>query len=110
MGLQGTEVFTVNFFSTLTRLNRPSSISLSSTTTAQAEDLATACKPATFGRNGEDVLDLTYRKAGKLDAGDFAWNFNPNSEVASGLFPWNSLKQGINFELYKLNVYGISFL
>ncbi|KAF7760090.1 hypothetical protein Agabi119p4_10766 [Agaricus bisporus var. burnettii] len=83
-----------------------SSISLSSTTTAQAEDLATACKPATFGRNGEDVLDLTYRKAGKLDAGDFAWNFNPNSEVASGLFPWNSLKQGINFELYKLNVYG----
>jgi hypothetical protein len=78
----------------------------------QAEDLSSACQPATFGLNNQDVLDETYRKAGKLDAGKFAWLFNPSdhgdfaSKLASGLFPWNSLDKGIRFELYKLNVYG----
>lgn len=75
--------------------------------------LQLSCQPATFGLNQKDVFDETYRKAGKLDAGKFLWGFNPDtgnfvSELASGLFPWGSLDKGIRFELYKLNVYGIS--
>ena len=31
-----------------------------------------ACEPASFGRDGEDILDESYRKAGKLDASSFA--------------------------------------
>ncbi len=82
------------------------------TSIAQVEDLSNACQPATFGLGQKDVLDETYRKAGKLDAGRFLWGFNPDtgdfvSKLASGLFPWDTLKKGIHFELYKLNVYGI---
>ena len=33
--------------------------------------LERACEPATFGRNDEDVLDETYRKAGKMDSDNF---------------------------------------
>jgi hypothetical protein len=81
-------------------------------TEQQAEELSDACRPATFGLNNQDVLDETYRKAGKLDADKFSWKFNPSdhsdfaNRLASGLFPWNSLDKGIRFELYKLNVYG----
>lgn len=87
-------------------------LALGSTTASQVEDLSNACQPATFGLNQKDILDETYRKAGKLDAGNFLWGFTPDgagdfaSEVASGLFPWGSLEEGIRFELYKLNVYG----
>ncbi|KAL9124866.1 MAG: hypothetical protein Q9217_005855, partial [Psora testacea] len=35
------------------------------------------CQPATFGRDGEDVLDESYRKAGKLDANRFCTSFDP---------------------------------
>ncbi len=87
------------------------SLRLGWNTVAQIEDLSNACQPATFGLGQKDVLDETYRKAGKLDAGKFLWGFNPDtgdfvSELASGLFPWDSLNKGIRFELYKLNVYG----
>ncbi|KAF9442838.1 hypothetical protein P691DRAFT_797966 [Macrolepiota fuliginosa MF-IS2] len=88
-----------------------SSLRLGSTTEVQAADLSDACGPAGFGLGQENVLDDSYRKAGKLDEGKFSWNFNPDhgsfaSEVATGLFPWNTLNQGIRFEMYKLNVYG----
>ncbi|KAJ3568892.1 hypothetical protein NP233_g5412 [Leucocoprinus birnbaumii] len=88
------------------------SLKLGSVTSAQAEDLGQACSPATFGLNQRDVLDESYRKAGKLDVGKFSWLFNPSgrgdftTQLASGLFPWASLEKGIRFELYKLNVYG----
>ncbi|KAF9441611.1 hypothetical protein P691DRAFT_715038 [Macrolepiota fuliginosa MF-IS2] len=88
------------------------SLELGSATVAQAEDLSNACQPATFGLNHEDVLDETYRKAGKLDAGDFAWLFSPSDrddfthKLVSGLFPWRAPDKGFRFELYKLNVYG----
>lgn len=45
-------------------------------------ELTNMCDPATFGRNQEDVLDESYRKAGKLDSTDFATFFDP---VRSGL-------------------------
>ncbi len=88
-------------------------LTLGSNTSAQVDDLSNACQPATFGLNQKDVLDETYRKAGKIDAGNFLWGFNPDtgdfaSKLASGLFPWGSLDKGIRFELYKLNVYGTS--
>lgn len=86
-----------------------SSLKLGSVTPAQANDLNPACTPATFGLNQQDVLDESYRKAGKLDAGKFAWLFNLcdfTSQLAAGLFPWSSLDKGIRFEPYKLNVYG----
>ncbi|KAF9442836.1 hypothetical protein P691DRAFT_779192 [Macrolepiota fuliginosa MF-IS2] len=87
------------------------SLKLGSTTVAQADDLSNTCQPTTC-LNHEDVLDETCRKAGKLDAGKFAWLFSPSDsggfsrEVASGLFPWKAPNRGIRFELYKLNVYG----
>jgi len=97
-------------------VHHDSSLKLSSITEAQAQDLSHACSPATFGLNNQDVLDESYRKAGKLDVGKFAWLFSPASrsdftvQLISGLFPSDSLRKGIRFELYKLNVYGETFL
>ena len=93
-----------------------SSIRLGSITETQAQDLNRACSPATFGLNNQDVFDESYRKAGKLDVGKFSWPFSPASrsdfivQLISGLFPSDSLRKGIRFELYKLNVYGETFL
>ncbi|KAJ8522123.1 hypothetical protein ONZ45_g1279 [Pleurotus djamor] len=77
-------------------------------TLEQAGLLATVCEPASFGRNHENVLDENYRKAGKLDPSDFAFNFDPaatgildkvKSELLTEIRP-------IKAELYKLNLYG----
>ncbi len=78
----------------------------------QLEHLLAACSPATFGVNKEDVLDEKYRKAGKLDAENFAFNFDvKNSEITTQIT--NVLLEGRTNptfvpELYKLNVYGAS--
>jgi len=62
-------------------------IKLGSSTEIQAQDLRRAYSPATSGR---DVLDESYRKAGKLDVG--SWLFSPASrsnltvQLVSGLF------------------------
>ncbi|KAF8840622.1 hypothetical protein BDN67DRAFT_990258 [Paxillus ammoniavirescens] len=74
----------------------------------ELEVLYRACKPATFGRNGEDVLDETYRKAGKMDLTAFSTLFDPRSlgihdQIIQGLF---TRDRGVQMELYKLNVYG----
>ncbi|KIW95400.1 uncharacterized protein Z519_03984 [Cladophialophora bantiana CBS 173.52] len=78
------------------------------------EQLLKDCQPASFGRGGKDVMDETYRKAGKLDESDFCTNFNPYAlgiidTAAQALAP-NNCRQtnethGIRAELYKLNVY-----
>lgn len=84
-------------------------------------------QPATFGYQGQDVLDESYRKASKLDPSQFDCTFNPYEmgiidEVAQILLPGvkrkttstnndstiNPRTEGINViraELYKLNVY-----
>lgn len=85
-------------------------------------------QPATFGYQGQDVLDESYRKASKLDPSHFDCTFNPYEmgiidEVAQILLPGFKRKtnsnnngnssitpgtEGINVmraELYKLNVY-----
>jgi len=93
-----------------------SSLKMGSITETRAQDLSRACSPATFGLNNQDVLDESYRKAGKLDVGKFAWLFSPASrsdftvQLISGLFPSNELHKGVRFELYKLNVYGKTLL
>ncbi|KAK3328729.1 hypothetical protein B0H66DRAFT_532 [Apodospora peruviana] len=70
--------------------------------------LLSACEPATFGRGNEDVLDESYRKAGKLDAERFSTDFNPYEYGVVDAIS-RSLAQrdhyGIRAELYKLNVY-----
>ncbi|KAF9444268.1 hypothetical protein P691DRAFT_837834 [Macrolepiota fuliginosa MF-IS2] len=86
-------------------------IELSSITDADESALICACDRATFGRGKEDVLDESYRKAWKLDAGNFSWLFNPDSgrfvaELARGLCPWDSMDRGVRVEPYKLNIYG----
>lgn len=61
--------------------------------------------------NNEDVLDETYRKAGKMDVKNFASKFVV-SDLGLDVIVRNRLLEGrkgtkpIKVELYKLNVYG----
>lgn len=41
------------------------------------QELVRACIPATFGKGEQDVLDLAYRNAGKMDTEAFATTFDP---------------------------------
>ena len=76
------------------------------------------CQPATFGANGKDVLDETYRKAGKLDNEIFCTDFHPHdcgivdavqqillpSTVPAEQLGFSGAPYGVRAELYKLNV------
>ncbi|KAH8824968.1 hypothetical protein DL96DRAFT_1817579 [Flagelloscypha sp. PMI_526] len=80
-------------------------------TPAALDQLTRFCDPATFGKGGEDVLDESYRKAGKLDKTQFATLFDVNgSGILDKTLP--ELLRGpdgmkpVFAELYKLNVYG----
>ncbi|XP_024534140.1 uncharacterized protein LOC9641358 [Selaginella moellendorffii] len=69
--------------------------------------LAAACSEASFGIGGERVMDPSYRKALKLEPGDFTTNFDLSGygildEIKTLLFPSN---QRVIPKLYKLNVY-----
>jgi len=72
-------------------------------------DLVNACEPATFGRGSEDVLDETYRKAGKLDESCFSTDFNPYEygivDLVSRSLAQRDTYYGVRAKLYKLNVY-----
>ncbi|KIJ63416.1 hypothetical protein HYDPIDRAFT_92692 [Hydnomerulius pinastri MD-312] len=86
-------------------------IDLARATPADLEKLARACQPATFGRNQEDVLDETYRKALKLDASAFSTLFNAESAgladvIRRELLEGKNDKRDIRLEMYKLNIYG----
>ncbi|KAL1698188.1 hypothetical protein EV121DRAFT_218566 [Schizophyllum commune] len=80
-------------------------------TEEQLRDLEQACAPATFGRNQEDVLDETYRKAGKMDNTDFCVTYTPPDDIL-GLVRDELYEESecqLRYELYKLNVYGECF-
>lgn len=71
------------------------------------------CEPATFGLGQKDVLDETYRKAGKMDTSDFCTNFTPYEHgiidaVVQALAQSRQVEgqrsRGLKAELYKLNV------
>ncbi|KAH9919291.1 uncharacterized protein B0H18DRAFT_1196117 [Fomitopsis serialis] len=88
-------------------------IDLSSTTEEGVKHLAESCDAATFGMNNRDVLDESYRKAGKLDRKHFSPVFNPASTgllraIETELVEANDKLESpsIRAELYKLNVYG----
>ncbi|KZP24472.1 hypothetical protein FIBSPDRAFT_951223 [Athelia psychrophila] len=83
-------------------------IDLSKATSAQLQGLADACQPATFGLDKQDVLDESYRKAGKMDTSNFSSKFDIErsgiiDHVRDGLVPGQG---DVRVELYKLNVYG----
>ncbi|KAJ6568120.1 hypothetical protein B0H10DRAFT_1965111 [Mycena sp. CBHHK59/15] len=88
-------------------------IDFGSATVEDLVALTAACQQATFGVNQEDVLDESYRKAGKMDPTKFAARLDV---VASGLIDAISpdILEGQNAEgekvlkaeMYKLNVYG----
>ncbi|KAI0747522.1 hypothetical protein C8Q74DRAFT_1212530 [Fomes fomentarius] len=87
-------------------------LNFSNATPTQLQLLAEACQRATFGVNQQDVLDETYRKAGKLDNDEFMIRFDPtrsgildivHSELAIDRL---IVEDAIRPELYKLNVYG----
>jgi len=75
------------------------------------ESLADACAPATFGADNKDVLDLSYRMAGKMDVTNFMTRFDPDhlglSEFVRGqLLEGDEDLKSMRTELYKLNFYG----
>ncbi|KAL6300726.1 hypothetical protein BKA93DRAFT_800922 [Sparassis latifolia] len=85
-------------------------INLSDASTDDLQHLARTCDAATFGVNHEDVLDESYRKAGKLDSVEFSINFDVDGiglmeAVRSDLLEYKEEK-AIRAEKYKLNVYG----
>ncbi|KAH5641592.1 hypothetical protein HBI51_132510 [Parastagonospora nodorum] len=73
--------------------------------------LVAGTQPASFGLQGKDVIDESYRKASKLDTSAFSTNFCPYATgiidvVGQTLLPkLPSSVQGIRAELYKLNIY-----
>ncbi|KAK2052717.1 hypothetical protein LY76DRAFT_583010 [Colletotrichum caudatum] len=75
--------------------------------------LVQGCQPATFGRNSQEILDETYRRAGKMDESAFCTSFNPYEHgiidtVLHSLAPTDkssAVKRGVRAELYKLNIY-----
>ncbi|KAH9919330.1 uncharacterized protein B0H18DRAFT_1106704 [Fomitopsis serialis] len=76
----------------------------------ELKSLSASCDRATFGVNQADVLDESYRKAGKLDSSDFSMQFNAVETglldvVSTELFEGKWAARPIRAELYKLNVY-----
>ncbi|KZV68806.1 hypothetical protein PENSPDRAFT_633916 [Peniophora sp. CONT] len=87
------------------------SIDLLKASDDELERLTKACDTATFGRGNEDVLDKTYRTAGKLDAARFATTLVPERTELSRIVHDFMLEgkdntREIVMELYKLNIYG----
>lgn len=76
------------------------------------ETLLRDCQPATFGKGREEVLDESYRKAGKMDVTKFCTNFNlaehsimdTVTQVLVHSGQSDHKHNGIRAELYKLNV------
>lgn len=75
------------------------------------KQLSDTCEAATFGRNKEDVLDESYRKAGKLDTAHFMTRIDVErsglmNAIRYDLLEGHDGRRPIKAELYKLNVYG----
>ncbi|KAF8073371.1 hypothetical protein FPV67DRAFT_1477514 [Lyophyllum atratum] len=86
-------------------------LDLSQATEDDLKTLASACEPATFGRDQEDVLDESYRKAGKMDSESFSTKFNVDKlgivdRIRGQLLDGADEEKVVSAELYKLNVYG----
>ena len=88
-------------------------IDFASYTEDELKHLSDSCTNATFGRGQQDVFDESYRKAGKLDKGQFASSFDPEHSGLLHTIRHNILegyggsRKTLHVELYKLNVYGM---
>ncbi|PCH40476.1 hypothetical protein WOLCODRAFT_136899 [Wolfiporia cocos MD-104 SS10] len=85
-------------------------IHLAKAASDELDHLESTCDAAPFGINNQNVLDETYRKAGKLDTSEFMTGFDPQrlgllDTIRTDLFEGNE-RRNITAELYKLNVYG----
>ncbi|KAJ7253769.1 hypothetical protein B0H12DRAFT_986977, partial [Mycena haematopus] len=74
-------------------------------------ELTAACQKATLGVGGADILDESYRKAGKMDLGKFAPSFDVSGlleTVAPEIMQGQNADEDkfLKAEMYKLNVYG----
>ncbi|KAG7090307.1 hypothetical protein E1B28_011905 [Marasmius oreades] len=72
--------------------------------------LTTNCDRATFGRAKEELLDESYRKAGKMDVERFSSKLDSNvirllPRILSHLLKGKDSNREVDAELYKLNVY-----
>lgn len=71
--------------------------------------LVAGTQPASFGFQGQDIIDESYRKASKLDTSAFSTDFCPYEAgiidiIGQALLPRDlGSSQGIRAELYKLN-------
>jgi hypothetical protein len=91
----------------------PLSTNSDDTQSSALAKLLAACTPASFGRDGKDIIDESYRKAGKLDTTKFVTDFCPYStgivDTITQAFTSNVVnrisKYGVIAKLYKLNVY-----
>lgn len=88
---------------------------ISDSSAARLNQLVADCEPASFGRGKKDVIDPSYRKAGKLDPHRFASSFHPADfgiieQIEQILLPAVGGNGGVlasrelHAELYKLNV------
>ena len=87
-------------------------VDFANTSFGELEQLAQVCEPASFGINDKDVLDETYRKAGKMDSELFstplASEHTDLVKVLRGhLLEGTDSTRKLKIELYKLNVYGM---
>jgi len=86
-------------------------VNFTDATSDELEQLAQTCQPATFGRNDKDVMDETYRKAGKMDSELFStplvYDYTDIVNIVREclLDGTDSLRK-LKVELYKFNVYG----
>ncbi|TFY83214.1 hypothetical protein EWM64_g802 [Hericium alpestre] len=88
----------------------PSYIDFADASEEQLVALASACQPASFGINQSDVLDESYRKAGKLDASQFSTPIVPERTelitfIREELLDDEDSPRPVKVELYKLNVH-----
>ncbi|KAJ6469401.1 hypothetical protein C8R45DRAFT_908810 [Mycena sanguinolenta] len=86
-------------------------IDLGNATEDELAELTAACQKATFRVGGADVLDESYRKAGKMDLGRFAPRFDVSGlleTVAPEILKGQNSGEDkfLKAEPYKLNVYG----
>jgi hypothetical protein len=84
-------------------------------TPQEIEQLAQACQPAAFGLNKEEVMDETYRKAGKMDIDCFSTLLTPDHTdlikiVRNYLLEGADSSRQIKVELYKLTVYSMRLI
>jgi len=83
-------------------------VNLAHATEEELKHLSDTCDVATFGRNQEEVVDETYRKAGKLDSTYFSVKLDGAITELLDVVSTELLQEDtpIRAELYKLNVYG----